>query len=64
MNQRNARLRELLKAGGPGIVPGATDCFTAKLIEAAVCRCHASAPAATAGSMALSGRSRFVGLIT
>jgi len=35
MSQRNARLRQLLQAGGPGIVPGATDCFTAKLIEAA-----------------------------
>lgn len=28
-------LRALLRDGGPGIVPGATDCFTAKLIEAA-----------------------------
>lgn len=35
MKTRAARLRELLKTGGPGIVPGATDCFTAKLIEQA-----------------------------
>ncbi|MGE0803411.1 MAG: oxaloacetate decarboxylase [Lautropia sp.] len=28
-------LRQLLRDGGPGIVPGATDCFTAKLIERA-----------------------------
>ncbi|MEN9773917.1 MAG: 2,3-dimethylmalate lyase [Pseudomonadota bacterium] len=31
---RSRRLRQLLAAGGPGIVPGATDCFTARLIEA------------------------------
>ncbi|MGE4240493.1 isocitrate lyase/PEP mutase family protein [Ramlibacter sp.] len=35
MTSRAARFRQLLKEGGPGIVPGATDCFTAKLIEAA-----------------------------
>ena len=35
MNPRTAKLRELIAAGGPGIVPGATDCFTAKLIEQA-----------------------------
>ena len=35
MTTRAAQLRRLLKAGGPGIVPGATDCFTAKLIERA-----------------------------
>ena len=35
MNPRTAQLRQLLRNGGPGIVPGATDCFTAKLIEAA-----------------------------
>jgi len=35
MKKRTTRLREILKAGGPGIVPGATDCFTAKLIEQA-----------------------------
>jgi 2-methylisocitrate lyase-like PEP mutase family enzyme len=35
MTTRAARLREILKAGGPGVVPGATDCFTAKLIEQA-----------------------------
>lgn len=29
------RLRALLRKGGPGIVPGATDCFTARLIEEA-----------------------------
>jgi 2-methylisocitrate lyase-like PEP mutase family enzyme len=33
MTTRAAQLRSLLAAGGPGIVPGATDCFTAKLIE-------------------------------
>lgn len=32
---RTSQLREILKSGGPGIVPGATDCFTAKLIEQA-----------------------------
>jgi 2-methylisocitrate lyase-like PEP mutase family enzyme len=31
---RAKRLRQLLASGGPGIVPGATDCFTARLIEA------------------------------
>lgn len=35
MKSRTAQLRSLLKAGGPGVVPGATDCFTAKLIEQA-----------------------------
>ncbi len=35
MNPRSARLRALLAEGGPGIVPGATDCFTARLIESA-----------------------------
>jgi len=35
MTKRTAKLRALLKDGGPGIVPGATDCFTAKLIEQA-----------------------------
>lgn len=35
MTKRTAQLRALLKDGGPGIVPGATDCFTAKLIEQA-----------------------------
>ena len=34
-NPRAKRLRELLAAGGPGIVPGTTDCFTARLIEEA-----------------------------
>ena len=33
--KRTAQLRNILKSGGPGIVPGATDCFTAKLIEQA-----------------------------
>jgi 2-methylisocitrate lyase-like PEP mutase family enzyme len=33
--KRTAKLRSILKSGGPGIVPGATDCFTAKLIEQA-----------------------------
>jgi 2-methylisocitrate lyase-like PEP mutase family enzyme len=28
-------LRSILEAGGPGVVPGATDCFTARLIEQA-----------------------------
>lgn len=32
---RAFQLREILRTGGPGIVPGATDCFTAKLIEQA-----------------------------
>lgn len=35
MKSRASELRRILKAGGPGIVPGATDCFTAKLIEQA-----------------------------
>jgi 2-methylisocitrate lyase-like PEP mutase family enzyme len=35
MTKRTSKLRALLKDGGPGIVPGATDCFTAKLIEQA-----------------------------
>jgi 2-methylisocitrate lyase-like PEP mutase family enzyme len=35
MTPRASQLRQILKAGGPGIVPGATDCFTAKLIEQA-----------------------------
>ena len=34
-NRRTTQLRSLIKAGGPGIVPGATDCFTARLIEEA-----------------------------
>ncbi len=33
--KRTTRLRNLIKAGGPGIVPGATDCFTARIIEEA-----------------------------
>ncbi len=33
MSTRTSRLRSLIAAGGPGIVPGATDCFTARLIE-------------------------------
>lgn len=35
MTTRAAQLRQILSNGGPGIVPGATDCFTAKLIEQA-----------------------------
>ncbi|MFZ4759378.1 MAG: isocitrate lyase/PEP mutase family protein [Burkholderiaceae bacterium] len=35
MESRTTRLRALLRDGGPGIVPGATDCFTARLIETA-----------------------------
>jgi 2-methylisocitrate lyase-like PEP mutase family enzyme len=35
LTSRASRLRQILKAGGPGVVPGATDCFTAKLIEQA-----------------------------
>ena len=35
MIKSTTALRNLIKAGGPGIVPGATDCFVAKLIEAA-----------------------------
>jgi 2-methylisocitrate lyase-like PEP mutase family enzyme len=33
--KRTTQLRQLLAEGGPGIVPGATDCFTARLIEEA-----------------------------
>lgn len=33
--KRTTQLRQLLAKGGPGIVPGATDCFTARLIEEA-----------------------------
>ena len=33
--RRTTQLRNLIRAGGPGIVPGATDCFTARLIEEA-----------------------------
>jgi 2-methylisocitrate lyase-like PEP mutase family enzyme len=35
MTSRTTQLRSLMAAGGPGIVPGATDCFTARLIEEA-----------------------------
>src|SRR5262245_15607353 len=35
MKTRAAQLRYLLRNGGPGIVPGATDCSTAKLVEQA-----------------------------
>jgi 2-methylisocitrate lyase-like PEP mutase family enzyme len=35
MTRRTTQLRQLLAAGGPGIVPGATDCFTARWIEEA-----------------------------
>jgi 2-methylisocitrate lyase-like PEP mutase family enzyme len=35
MSARTAQLRKILREGGPGIVPGATDCFTARLIEEA-----------------------------
>ncbi|HSV81837.1 MAG TPA: isocitrate lyase/phosphoenolpyruvate mutase family protein [Ramlibacter sp.] len=35
MTRRTSQLRKLLREGGPGIVPGANDCFTAKLIEQA-----------------------------
>jgi len=35
MTNRTTQLREILSRGGPGVVPGATDCFTARLIEAA-----------------------------
>jgi len=35
MSARTAQLRKLLASGGPGIVPGATDCFTARWIEEA-----------------------------
>lgn len=33
--KRTAKLRSILATGGPGIVPGATDCFAARLIEQA-----------------------------
>jgi len=33
--KRTTQLRRLLAQGGPGTVPGATDCFTARLIEQA-----------------------------
>jgi 2-methylisocitrate lyase-like PEP mutase family enzyme len=33
--KRTTQLRKLIAAGGPGIVPGATDCFTARIIEEA-----------------------------
>ena len=35
MLKRTTQLRQILKEGGPGVVPGATDCFTARLIEQA-----------------------------
>ncbi len=35
MTSRTAKLRQIIKDGGPGIVPGATDCFVARLIERA-----------------------------
>lgn len=35
MKTRAAQFRNLIEAGGPGIVPGATDCFAAKIIEQA-----------------------------
>src|SRR3546814_452915 len=35
MMKRTTQLRRLLAEGGPGVVPGATDCFTARLIEQA-----------------------------
>ncbi|MDO8279062.1 MAG: oxaloacetate decarboxylase [Burkholderiaceae bacterium] len=35
MTKRTTQLRQILKSGGPGVVPGATDCFTARLIEQA-----------------------------
>ena len=35
MESRTTRLRAMLREGGPGVVPGATDCFTARLIESA-----------------------------
>ena len=31
--KRTTKLRELIRDGGPGVVPGATDCFTARIIE-------------------------------
>ena len=33
--KRTTQLRRILEEGGPGAVPGATDCFTARLIEQA-----------------------------
>ena len=33
MIRRTTQLRQILQAGGPGVVPGTTDCFTARLIE-------------------------------
>src|SRR3546814_11822667 len=33
--KRTTQLRRILAGGGPGVVPGATDCFTARLIEQA-----------------------------
>ena len=33
--KRTTQLRRILEQGGPGTVPGATDCFTARLIEQA-----------------------------
>lgn len=35
MASRTARFRQIIKDGGPGVVPGATDCFVARLIERA-----------------------------
>ena len=35
MTSRTAKLRQIIKDGGPGVVPGATDCFVARLIERA-----------------------------
>jgi 2-methylisocitrate lyase-like PEP mutase family enzyme len=35
MIRRTTQLRKLIAAGGPGVVPGATDCFTARWIEEA-----------------------------
>lgn len=35
MTRRTTQLRQLLANGGPGIVPGATDCFVARIIEEA-----------------------------
>ena len=33
--KRTTQFRNLIKAGGPGIMPGTTDCFTARIIEEA-----------------------------
>lgn len=33
--KRTTQFRNLIKAGGPGIMPGATDCFVARIIEEA-----------------------------